>query len=79
MRSTVESCSKRAIMRAPEVPDIEDDDEVELVPLDLPLDRETMSWLAQLANITGAAPSSIVASMLRDIRKDDEAAHRLLN
>jgi hypothetical protein len=66
-------------MRAPEVPDIEDDDEVELVPLDLPLDRETMSWLAQLANITGAAPSSIVASMLRDIRKDDEAAHRLLN
>lgn len=59
---------------------LEDDElDVEVVPLDLPLDRATVSWLARLANATGAHPRAIVASMLKDIRVDDETAHRNLH
>jgi hypothetical protein len=52
------------------------DENVEVVPLDLPLDRETVHWLARLSRVTGDHPRRIVASMLHDIRIDDEAAHR---
>jgi hypothetical protein len=44
-----------------------------IVPL--PLDPETEFWLQRLARATGDRPAVIVASMLRDIRIDDEAAH----
>ena len=48
---------------------------VELVPLDVPLDAATIAWLARLARATGDHPADMVASMLRMIRIDDEAAH----
>jgi hypothetical protein len=32
-------------------------------------------WLKRLERLTGDRPSAIIASMLRDIRVDDEAAH----
>lgn len=52
---------------------ITDDDSSGILPVEL--DSETLAWLAELSRITGAAPQAIVASMLRDIRRDDEAAH----
>jgi hypothetical protein len=57
---------------------LEDDNDVEVVPLDVPMDNATIMWLARLCRVTGARPAAIVASMLRDIRVDDEASHRLL-
>ena len=54
---------------------IEADDDVELVPMLLPLDRETIAWLARLQRATGDHPNAMVASMLRDIRADDESEH----
>ena len=47
---------------------------VEVVPLDVPLDPATIAWLARLVRVTGDPPAEIVASMLRMIRIDDEAA-----
>ncbi len=44
----------------------------------VPLDAETREWLARLSMVTGDSPGRIVASMLRDIRLDDEAAHSQL-
>ena len=46
----------------------------EVVPLDLELDAATIAWLARLARATGDHPADMVASMLRMIRIDDEAA-----
>lgn len=57
---------------------MDDDGEVELVPLALPLDRETISWLARLSKDDVEA-AEVVASMLRAIREDDEINHRVLN
>ena len=51
-----------------------ENDNLEIVPLDVPLDAATIAWLAQLARATGDGPAEIVASMLRMIRIDDEAA-----
>ena len=47
--------------------------------LPLPLDPETRDWLLRLSRVLGDDPLAIVASMLRDIRIDDETAHRQLN
>ena len=44
--------------------------------MELALDRATIAWLARLMHVTGTHPSEIVASMLRDIRADDEQAHQ---
>jgi hypothetical protein len=52
------------------------DDNEEEVALELPLDKATRDWLAHLSVVTGSAPEQIVASMLRDIRIDDEQAHQ---
>ena len=52
---------------------------VEVVPLDLPLDSATLAWLAGLANGCDATAAQIVASMLRDIRVDDEKANAQLH
>ena len=51
------------------------DKNLEIVPLDVPLDADTIAWLARLVRATGDGPAEIVASMLRMIRIDDEAAH----
>lgn len=53
----------------------EDLDEEDVLPV--PLDRETIAWLAELERATGAPARLLVASMLRDIRIDDEAAHSI--
>lgn len=39
----------------------------------LPLDQATVDWLNRLSQHTGDRPELIIASMLRDIRMDDEA------
>ena len=52
------------------------DDNREAVPLVLPLDRETLMWLAEISGGNDQAAAEIIASMLRDIRVDDEAMHR---
>lgn len=60
-----------------------DEDDIEIVPMELPLDRHTLAWLARLHRVTGDAPAYLIASMLRMIRVDDETAHvadrRLIN
>ena len=50
-------------------------DQDEEVILEVPLDRETREWLAKLSKITRDSPAAMVASMLRDIRIDDELTH----
>ena len=50
------------------------ENELEIVPLDVPLDAATIAWLARLSRATGDHPADMVASMLRMIRIDDEAA-----
>lgn len=40
----------------------------------VPLDEETDAWLAQLSQVTGTPREVIVASILRDIRIDDQQA-----
>ena len=55
--------------------EIDDDERREPIPLVLPLDRNTVAWLAALAHGDDANAAEIVASMLRDIRIDDEKAH----
>jgi hypothetical protein len=52
----------------------QDNEPVEIVPLEIPLDAATIAWLARLVRATKTPPADIVASMLRDIRIDDEAA-----
>jgi hypothetical protein len=49
-------------------------EDLEIVPLDVPLDAATIAWLARLSRATGDHPADMVASMLRMIRIDDEAA-----
>jgi hypothetical protein len=52
-----------------------DDDIREPIPLVLPLDRATVAWLTALAGGSDEQAAEIVASMLHDIRVDDEAEH----
>lgn len=54
---------------------IDDIDEVELVPMALPLDRDTISWLARMSK-NDIEAAECIASMLRAIREDDEKLHR---
>jgi hypothetical protein len=56
------------------MPLTQDNDPVEIVPLEVPLDAATIAWLARLVRVTKTPPADIVASILRDIRIDDEAA-----
>jgi hypothetical protein len=60
-----------------ELPEIDADD-VEFVPLALPLDRATISWLNGMSK-NDCEAAEIVAHMLRAIREDDEQTHRVLN
>lgn len=52
-----------------------DEEDLEVFPAQLPLDGATLRWLARLQRLTGDHPNILIASMLRDIRKDDEAAN----
>jgi hypothetical protein len=54
---------------------IEDDETREPVPMVLPLDRGTLAWLTTLSHGSDAAAAEIIASMLHDIRIDDEKMH----
>jgi hypothetical protein len=54
-------------------------DDVEIVRLELPLDRETVSWLSRLSRGCDNEAAQMIASMLKDIREDDEAAHATLH
>jgi hypothetical protein len=54
---------------------IEDDGEVEHVPLMLPLDRATLRWLCEISGGSDIIAAAKIAGMIRDIRRDDEAAH----
>ena len=47
-------------------------DDVEIFPAQLPLDQATIAWLARLHRVTGDHPNEMIASMLRQIREDDE-------
>ena len=49
--------------------------DVERVPLELPLDQETRRWLTHLSGGNDVIAAEIIASMLHDIRIDDESAH----
>jgi hypothetical protein len=52
----------------------DDDEDVEPVTVDLPLDAETCEWLQGLSRQSGASIGWMIASMLRHIRIDDEEA-----
>jgi hypothetical protein len=47
------------------------DDTIVLVPVD----DLTKQWLDKLHALTGTPIAQIIISMLKDIRRDDEAAH----
>jgi hypothetical protein len=66
----------RRIMQISNDMDVEDD--VEIVPLALPLDRATIAWLGLISRDDVDAAAKI-AEMLRMIREDDELYHRTLN
>lgn len=54
-------------------------DDVEVVSLDLPLDRATVSWLSRMAKGSDSQAAEMVASMLKMIREDDESADATLH
>ena len=56
-----------------------DDDNREALSLVLPLDWATLRWLAKLARGSDEAAAEIIASMLRDIRVDDEAMTEMVD
>ena len=58
---------------------IDELDDVEIVPIALPLDRGTVAWLCRISHANDAAAAEIIATMLRAIREDDEESHRVLN
>jgi hypothetical protein len=49
----------------------------EVLSVDLPLDRATAAWLEELAIATGSEPEVLIASILRDIRVDDDEIERI--
>ena len=51
-------------------PSIDDED-----VLEVPIDPATWTWLEKIARITKQTPADVVASMVRDIRVDDEQTH----
>jgi hypothetical protein len=47
------------------------------VTVTLPMDQATVDWLNALAEDTGAEPATLIVSMLKAIRVDDERMHSL--
>lgn len=58
---------------------IDDVEDIEIVPLALPLDRGTVAWLLRMTEGDDAKAAEIIASIVREVRVDDEQAHRVLN
>lgn len=58
----------------------DEDEEIEHVPLPpLPMDPGTVEWLRMISGGSDAEAARIIASMLRDIRVDDEKAHATIH
>ena len=70
--TSVESCESIPMAHPP------DNDDVEIVTLALPLDRETVSWLARMSR-NDVEAAEMVAWMIQQIRRDDEAAKQTLH
>ena len=51
-------------------------DQNDLVWISVPLDAKTAARLQNLSNFCREEPISVAASLLHDILKDDEEAHR---
>lgn len=58
-------------------PQIEQDEEGEFVTFPVAVDLATVAWLMEIADACHAPPAAVIASLLRDIRQDDEVAHDL--
>lgn len=55
---------------------MDEDDQIEgYVTVTLPMDKATVEWLNAMANDTGAQPETLISSMLKAIRADDQASH----
>jgi predicted nucleic acid-binding protein len=77
------TCCFRVPIRIPRLTSMQiaptiDEDDVEFVPLALPLDRATISWLNAMSRNDVEAAQHI-ADMIREIREADEAQDRVLN
>lgn len=57
------------------MPTIRNEDEPDVVWLSLPLDLRTFAWLSELAEHCHGTPEAVAASLLRDVKADDEDAH----
>jgi hypothetical protein len=57
---------------------IENIDDVEIVPLALPLDRATISWLSRMSR-NDIEAAELIASILREVVIDDERAHSTMH
>jgi len=57
----------------------EEIEDVENVPLVLPLDRATVAWLLRISLGNDDYAACLIASMIRAIREDDEISHRNLH
>ena len=53
-----------------------DDDEIYHLAIVLPLDARTLRYLRHVERLTNLRLDRMIASFLRHIRIDDEAAHR---
>jgi hypothetical protein len=51
-----------------------EDEPTEVVTLDIPFDRATLSWLARMTD-NDIEVAQTVADIIRIVREDDEAAH----
>jgi len=49
-------------------------DDVEIVPMNLPLDRETVSWLSRVSK-NDADAAQVVANIVKMIAEEDDLAH----
>jgi hypothetical protein len=47
------------------------------VTVTLPMDKATVEWLNNMAEDTGAEPETLIVSMLKAIRVDDQRMHNL--
>jgi hypothetical protein len=54
-------------------------EEIELVPLALPLDPATVEWLRKISKGNDIEAAEIVASIIRAIREDDEETQTTLH
>lgn len=52
-----------------------ENEEVETVRFPVDVDLETVAWLMELAESTMTPPAVLIASIIRDIRIDDQAEH----